>query len=77
VLFAGSAIGVVTIALLLPFTPLGFWLGFMGPSASFFLYLAAAITVYLGLVEATKRIFYRMYRQRRGIAAHHVSSLSK
>ena len=64
--FLGSlAFGTIGIAVALPFTPAGAWLGFVGPSALFFLYLAVAIVAYLALVEAAKFVFYRAYDQRR------------
>src|SRR5207248_2820416 len=64
-IFLGSlALGIVGFAVALPFTPIGAWLGFMGPSALFF-YLAAAIVSYLALVEVTKFVFYRVYNHPR------------
>ncbi len=65
-IFLGSlAIGIVIIAVALPFSPLGPWLGFVAPPPLFFAYLAAATVAYLALVEAAKRVFYRTYGVRR------------
>ena len=55
---ASLAAAIVTLAVLLPFTPPAPWLGFVGPNIPFFLYLAVAVIAYLGLVEAVKRYFY-------------------
>jgi len=53
---------IVMLAVLLPVSPLGPWLGFVAPAAPFFLYLIVAIVAYLALVEAVKRLFYGVYR---------------
>jgi len=64
--FLGSlALGIVGLAVALPFTPISAWLGFVGPSALFFLFLAATVVAYLALVEATKYVFYRVYNRPR------------
>jgi len=65
VFLGGLAIGIVILAIGLPFTPLGPWLGFVAPPPLFFVYLAAATVAYLTLVEATKYVFFRAYRQPR------------
>jgi Mg2+-importing ATPase len=39
--------------------PLGRWFGFVAPPPVFFAYLVGVTAAYLGLVEVTKRIFYR------------------
>jgi Mg2+-importing ATPase len=54
----GASAGVGT---LLPFTPLGPWLGFDPLPPLFFGVLLAMIATYLGLVEAVKRRFYGRY----------------
>jgi Mg2+-importing ATPase len=46
---------------LLPFTPLGLWLGFVPLPPLFFAFLVATVLTYLGLIELAKRWFYRRY----------------
>ncbi len=46
---------------LLPFTPLGPWLGFTPLPPLFFAFLLFMVVTYLGLVEIVKRWFYRRY----------------
>jgi P-type Mg2+ transporter len=53
------ALGAVAVAIALPLLPLGRWFGFVAPPPLFFAYLVGATAAYLGLVEVTKRIFYR------------------
>ena len=50
-----SALGVVALATLLPFTPLGTIFGMMKLPTAFFWILVVMITTYLGLVEMAKR----------------------
>jgi P-type Mg2+ transporter len=65
--FAGRPVGalvftslaVVTLAIALPFTPLGPRLGFEAPPAAFFAVLAVLVGAYLALAEIAKRAFYR------------------
>jgi Mg2+-importing ATPase len=52
-------IGVVLVGLLIPLTPLGPVFGFVVPPLGYYLFLAAAVTGYLLLVEAVKRFLYR------------------
>lgn len=52
---------VVALAVLLPFTPLGKFLGFVPPPLLFFVILASMVIVYLLLVEAVKQWFYKRY----------------
>jgi Mg2+-importing ATPase len=52
---AFTVLGVVAIGMLLPFSPLAGVLGFTPLPPGFFLFLAAAIVAYLGLVEWVKR----------------------
>ncbi len=59
-----TSIGVVLLAILLPFTPLATPLGFVPPPPLFFAILLATVVVYLVAVEFVKRFFYRR------IAAH-------
>jgi len=64
-IFLGSlAFGIVGLAAALPFSPVAAWLGFVGPSALFFLYLAGAIVAYLALVESAKLAFYKLLAAR-------------
>lgn len=65
-IFLGSlAFGIVGLAVMLPFSPIAAWLGFVGPSVLFFVYLVAAIVAYIALVEMAKLAFDRVYAQRR------------
>jgi Mg2+-importing ATPase len=50
---------VVALAVLLPFTPLGPYFGFVEPPVLFFFILAAMVCAYLLIVEATKQCFYK------------------
>lgn len=52
---------VVSLAVLLPFTPLGKLFGFVAPPPLFFFVLACMVIVYLLTVEAVKRWFYAYY----------------
>lgn len=54
---------VVGIAILLPFTPLGAFLGFVPPAPLFFFILGCMVIVYLLMVEFAKQWFYRNYEQ--------------
>jgi Mg2+-importing ATPase len=72
--FLGSlAFGIVGLAAALPFSPVAAWLGLVGPSTLFFLYLAGAIVVYLALVEAAKLAFYKLYARQ---SSREISSTS-
>jgi Mg2+-importing ATPase len=51
----------VAVGALLPFTPLGLWLGFVPLPPLFFAFLVATVLTYLGLIELAKRWFYRRY----------------
>ena len=53
------AIGAVSVAVAVPFLPLGAWFGFVDPPPLFFFYLIAATAAYLALVEVAKYFFYR------------------
>lgn len=52
---------VVSLAILLPYTPLGRYLGFVAPPALFFLILAGMVIIYLLAVEWVKQWFYKRY----------------
>jgi len=54
-----AALGVVALAVLLPFTALGRWFGFVAPPLSLLAALAGMLVCYLVLAEAVKRWFYR------------------
>ena len=58
-LLVGSSLIVVACAVLLPFTPIGTYFGFVPPPAKFFFILGGMVVVYLLLVEVAKRAFYR------------------
>jgi magnesium-transporting ATPase (P-type) len=55
---AATSLAVVLTALVLPFTRLGHYFGFQAPPAEFLMILAVLVVAYLGIVEATKRVFY-------------------
>jgi len=52
---------VVAVAVLLPFTPVGAYLGFVAPPALFFLVLSVMLLAYLLAVEGMKRWFFRRF----------------
>jgi len=54
-----SSLAIVGIAVIMPFTPLSVAFGFVMPPLRLFAFLAGLIVVYLILVEAAKRRFYR------------------
>jgi Mg2+-importing ATPase len=58
---AGMVGLIVAIGALLPWTPLAEPLGFVAPPAGFIVFVAAAVTTYLLLVELVKRVFYRTH----------------
>ena len=60
-----TSLGVVTLAVLLPFTPLAPTLGFTPLPLAFFALLALVAMAYLALVEAVKQRFYRRWDARR------------
>ena len=57
-------IGVVLVGLLIPLTRLGPVFGFVVPPLGYYLFLAAAVTGYLLLVEVVKRLLYRSRARR-------------
>ena len=66
-LLATTALGVVALAAVLPYTPLAAPLGFTAPPSTLLLFIAAVVLVYLSCAEAAKRHFYRhAYRHARG-----------
>ena len=52
---------VVAVAVLLPFTPAGAYLGFVAPPAFFFLVLTTMLLAYLLAVEGMKQWFFRRF----------------
>ena len=54
-----SSLGVISFAMILPFTPLGSLFGFVPPPPAFFAALAMILGVYLLLAETVKRWFYK------------------
>jgi len=67
---ARTAVGVVAVAVLLPFTPVASLLGFVAPPLDFLLVIAALTLVYLACAEMAKRWFYRVRRRRARPAVH-------
>jgi len=59
-----SSLIVIALAILLPLTPVGSWLGFEEPSPFFYVFLAIFVGVYLMMVEILKRFFYKRYSHR-------------
>ena len=66
-LLTATSLAVVALAVLLPFTPLGTYFGFMPPPGRFYLILGAMVLAYLFVVEVAKRSFYRWSRAERRI----------
>ena len=60
-LLVTTSIAVVVIAVVLPFTPLGSWFGFVPPSATFLLAIAGLTVSYLLLAQGAKWAFYRRW----------------
>jgi P-type Mg2+ transporter len=60
-LLAATSIAVVVLAILLPFTPLGAWFGFVPPSAAFLIAIAGLTLSYLLLAQGAKWAFYRRW----------------
>jgi Mg2+-importing ATPase len=54
-----TSLAVVATAILLPFTPIGTYFGFVPPPAKFYFILGGMTIVYLFLVELAKQGFYR------------------
>ena len=60
-----SSIGVVAIAIIIPYTFIGDrYFGFVSPPLLFFAFLAALIAAYLVLAEVVKRFFYKRHSYR-------------
>jgi Mg2+-importing ATPase len=58
-LLTATSLAIVATAVLLPFTPLGTYFGFVPPPAKFYFILGAMVLVYLCIVELAKQGFYR------------------
>jgi len=56
-----GALVTVAVAVVLPLTPLGTYLGFVAPPPLFFLLLAGMVVVYLCAAEGVKQVFYRRF----------------
>jgi len=54
-----TSLAVVAIAVLMPFTPIGTYFGFVPPPAKFYFILGGMVLVYLFVVELAKQGFYR------------------
>ncbi len=62
-LLTSFSLAVVALAVAFPFTPLGGAFGFVPPPAPFYLILAFMVLVYLVVVEAIKRWFFRRFAE--------------
>ncbi|HXR62890.1 MAG TPA: hypothetical protein VN720_05005, partial [Rudaea sp.] len=56
-----TTLAIVTVSLLLPFTPWAAMLGFVPLPAKFFAFLALATATYLSIVEIAKRRLVRAF----------------
>ena len=56
---AATSLAVVLVAMVLPYSPLASYLGFVPPAWPTLVILGALVAVYLGVAEAAKRWFYR------------------
>jgi len=54
------ALGIVAVAILLPYLSIGRWFGFVAPPPLFFVYLIVTTLAYLAVVEVCKSFFYRL-----------------
>ena len=59
-----TSLTIVAIAILLPFTPIGSYFGFVPPPMKFYLILGGMVFVYLCMVELAKQVFYRWFNIR-------------
>jgi Mg2+-importing ATPase len=55
-----TSVAVVVLAVVLPFTPLGAWFGFVPPSSAFLFAIAGLTVSYLLLAQGAKWAFYRL-----------------
>ena len=56
-----TCVGIVLVALILPFTPLSATLNFVSPPPLYFIVLKILVSTYLVLVETLKKIFLKKY----------------
>lgn len=56
-----SCFGIVAAALIIPYTALGGLFSLQPMPGIYFIFLAVAVMTYLGLVELSKRTFFRKY----------------
>jgi Mg2+-importing ATPase len=59
-----SSLSVVLLAVVLPFTPIGSYFGFVPPPLSFYMILAGLVFFYLIAVEVIKQRFFRRFAER-------------
>ena len=71
-LLATTSVAVVVLAVVLPFTPLGAWFGFVPPSAAFLLAIAGLTASYLLLAQGAKWAFYRLWQPVAAAPAPHL-----
>lgn len=64
-LLTATSLAIVAIAILLPFTPIGTYFGFVALPAKFYFILGAMVLIYLFAVELAKQGFYRWSDARR------------
>jgi P-type Mg2+ transporter len=57
-------LSVISFAIIVPYTPVGAFFGFVPPPPAFFLVLAGILGAYAVLAETVKRFFYRRYGHR-------------
>ena len=57
-------LSVISFAIIVPYTPLGAFFGFVPPPPAFFLVLAGILGAYAVLAESVKRLFYKRYGNR-------------
>lgn len=60
-ILVATSLTVVVLAVIIPFTPVGTYFGFVPPPARFYFILAVMVITYLIVVEVAKRNFYRRY----------------
>jgi hypothetical protein len=57
-------LAVISFAIIVPYTPIGKFFGFVPPPPAFYLALAGILGAYAVLAEAVKKLFYKRYGQR-------------
>ena len=55
---------VISFAIIVPYTPVGAFFGFVPPPPAFFLALAGILGAYAVLAETVKKLFYKRYGHR-------------